>query len=157
MDTPILMLTARDTVSDKVSGLERGADDYLVKPFALEELLARVRALLRRRGPTSPGAAEGLSYADLTLNPVTREVSRAGRRLELTAKEFDLLEFLLRHPRHVLTREQIFKSVWGSDFLGGSNVIDVYVRSLREKLETDGLPRLIYTMRGVGYSLRHEP
>ncbi len=157
MDIPILMLTARDTVSDKVSGLESGADDYLVKPFALEELLARVRALLRRRAPQLGGPHDGLSYADLVLNPVTRETRRAGKRLELTAKEFDLLEFFLRHPRHVLTREQIFRAVWGSDFLGGSNVIDVYIRSLREKLETDAQPRLLHTLRGVGYSLRHEP
>jgi two-component system response regulator MprA len=155
-DTPILMLTARDTVADKVKGLESGADDYLVKPFALEELLARARALLRRRG-TQGGAGEELGYGDLALNPATREVRRGQRRLELTAREFDLLEYFLRHPRHVLTREQIFSAVWGSDFLGGSNVIDVYVRALREKLEADGRPRLLHTLRGVGYSLREGP
>jgi two-component system, OmpR family, response regulator MprA len=156
LDVPILMLTARDTVTDKVNGLESGADDYLVKPFALEELLARVRALMRRRTPGGAPSDE-LSYADLVLSPSTRETRRSGKRLELTAKEFDLLEFFLRHPRHVLTREQIFRTVWGSDFLGGSNVIDVYVRALREKLEADGQPRLLHTLRGVGYSLRHEP
>src|SRR5439155_9857397 len=142
-DTPILMLTARDTVADKVNGFESGADDYLVKPFALEELLARVRALLRRRAPSLPGAPEELSCADLVLNPRTREARRGGR-LDLTAKEFDLLEFFLRHPRHVLTREQIFRGVWGYDFLGSSNVIDVYIRSLREKLEAEGQPRLLH-------------
>jgi two-component system response regulator MprA len=156
-DTPILMLTARDTVSDKVNGLESGADDYLVKPFALEELLARVRALLRRRAPSAAPLGDELTYADLLLNPITREVRRGSRRLELTAREFDLLEFFLRHPRHVLTREQIFRAVWGFDFLGSSNVIDVYVRSLREKLEADGQPRLLHTLRGVGYSLRDAP
>jgi two-component system response regulator MprA len=155
-DTPILMLTARDTVADKVNGLESGADDYLVKPFALEELLARVRALLRRRGGAGTGGDE-LVYSDLALSPVTREVRRGSRRLELTAREFDLLEYFLRHPRHVLTREQIFSAVWGSDFLGSSNVIDVYIRSLREKLEADGRPRLLHTLRGVGYSLRDAP
>jgi two-component system response regulator MprA len=150
------MLTARDAVADRVNGLESGADDYLVKPFALEELLARVRALLRRRISAGSGMGQELGFADLVLNPATREVRRRGTRLELTAKEFDLLEFFLRHPRHVLTREQIFRGVWGYDFLGGSNVIDVYVRSLREKLEIEGQPRLLHTMRGVGYSLRQE-
>src|SRR4051794_37667049 len=139
-DTPILMLTARHTVADRVLGLESGADDYLVKPFALEELLARARALLRRRAPSGAAAADELVFEDLALNPSTREVRRGPRTLELTAREFDLLECFLRHPRHVLTRDQIFKLVWGSDFLGGSNVIDVYVRSLREKLEADGHP-----------------
>ena len=152
-DLPILMLTARDRVPDRVAGLDAGADDYLVKPFAFDELLARMRALLRRARPLED---EILHYANLVLDPNTREVTRGGQRIELTAKEYELLEFFLRHPRQVLSRELIFDRVWGSDFLGGSNVIDVHVMRLREKLESFGDPRLIYTVRGAGYSLREE-
>ena len=151
-DVPIIMLTARDKVSDKVAGFASGADDYLPKPFAFEELLARVGALLRRR--SNPRPDERLSYADLVLDPATREVWREGEPLDLTAREFDLLAFLLRHPRQVLTRDQIFRAVWGSDFLGGSNIIDANVSYLRDKLEAGGRPRLIQTVRGVGYALR---
>ncbi|HXI18612.1 MAG TPA: response regulator transcription factor [Chloroflexota bacterium] len=149
---PILFLTARDSVQDRVAGLDRGADDYLVKPFAFDELVARLRALLRRAKPAEPD--ELLHYGDLELSPATREVWRAGETLSLTAREFDLLEFFLRHPRRVLTRARILEQVWGYDYLGGSNVIDVYVRVLREKLETGERPRLIQTVRGVGYALR---
>ena len=148
---PIILLTARDAVADKVSGLESGADDYLVKPFAFDELLARVRALLRR---TRTGEGEVYRYADLTIDPATREVRRRERPVELTAREYDLLEFLTRHARQVFSRETIFERVWGSDFMGESNVIDVVVMRLREKLEAHGEPRLIQTVRGVGYTLR---
>ena len=151
-DVPILMLTARDQVADKVAGFASGADDYLAKPFAFEELLARVGALLRRRAPQPP--SERLSYADLELDPATREVWRAGRPLELTAREFDLLAYFLRHPRQVLSREQLFRGVWGSDYLGGSNIIDANISYLRDKLEAGGRPRLLQTVRGVGYALR---
>nr|WP_306461940.1 response regulator transcription factor [Spongiactinospora gelatinilytica] len=155
---PVLMLTARETVGDRVSGLDAGADDYLVKPFELDELLARVRALLRRGEP--PGArdddaAEGLlAFGDLTMDTAGREVSRAGRPLELTRTEYLLLEFFLLHPRQVLTREQILSEVWGFDFEPASNSLDVYVMYLRRKTEAGGLPRLIHTVRGVGYVLR---
>ena len=149
---PILLLTARDTVQDRVAGLDRGADDYLVKPFAFDELLARLRALLRRARPL--GGDELVRYGDLEVSPATREAWRAGEALSLTAREFDLLEFFLRHPRRVLTRARILEQVWGYDYLGGSNVIDVYVRVLREKMEAGGKPRLIQTVRGVGYALR---
>jgi two-component system response regulator MprA len=150
-DVPIIMLTARDQVSDKVAGFASGADDYLPKPFAFEELLARVGALLRRRAPQR---GERLMYADLVLDPSTREAWRGGTPLDLTAREFDLLAFFMRHPRQVLTRDQIFRGVWGSDFLGGSNIIDANVSYLRDKLEAGGRPRLIQTLRGVGYALR---
>ncbi len=150
-DVPILMLTARDEVADRVAGLELGADDYLVKPFAFEELIARVRALLRRRGA---GAAEVLRYSDLQLDVRTREVSRAGEPIRLTAKEFDLLTLFLRHPRQVLARDFIMERVWGYDFSGESNVLEVYVGYLRQKLEAGGRPRLIHTVRGVGYVLK---
>jgi two-component system response regulator MprA len=149
---PILLLTARDTVQDRVAGLDRGADDYLVKPFAFDELLARLRALLRRARPA--GGDEYLRYGELEVSPSTREAWRAGEPLSLTAREFDLLEFFLRYPRRVLTRARILEQVWGYDYLGGSNVIDVYVRVLREKMEAGGKPRLIQTVRGVGYALR---
>jgi two-component system, OmpR family, response regulator MprA len=152
--TPVLMLTARDAVTDRVDGLDAGADDYVVKPFALEELLARLRALLRRGDGN--GAGEILSYGDLTLNPATREVHRGGRPIELTKTEFALLEQLLRHPRQVLTRSQIFESVWGYDFGPRSNSLEVYIGYLRRKTEDDGEPRLIQTVRGVGYTLREE-
>ena len=150
---PILMLTARDTVADKVAGFRSGADDYLVKPFAFEELLVRIGALLRRVRP-SADEPDRLSFADLELDRRTREVWRGGEPVELTARGFDLLEYFLRHPRQVLTREQIFQAVWESDFMGASNVIDVNVSYLRERLEAGGKPRLIQTVRGVGYALR---
>jgi two-component system response regulator MprA len=148
---PILMLTARDAVADIVAGFESGADDYLVKPFAFEELLARLQALLRRARPTQNGK---LRFADLELDTATREVRRGGEPIELTARAFSLLEHFMRHPRQVLTREQIFRAVWGSDFLGASNIIDVNISYLRERLEAGGRPRLIQTVRGVGYALR---
>jgi two-component system response regulator MprA len=150
-DVPIIMLTAKGTVADKVTGLESGADDYLVKPFALDELLARVKALLRRRQSREE---ETLRFSDLSLNTSTREVSRGNRPIELTTQEFDLLELFLRHPRQVLKRELIYEKVWGYDFEGESNVIEVYVRYLRTKLESGGGPRLIHTVRGVGYVLK---
>jgi two-component system response regulator MprA len=149
--TPVLVLTARDAVPDRVRGLDAGADDYLVKPFALEELLARLRALLRRSGP---GQGEVLRFADLELEPEAHEVRRARRPIELTRTEFQLLELLLRHPRQVLTRSQIFERVWGYDFGPASNSLEVYVGYLRRKLEAGGEPRLIQTVRGVGYVLR---
>jgi two-component system, OmpR family, response regulator MprA len=148
---PILMLTARDQVADRVAGLDAGADDYLVKPFALEELLARVRALLRR---TANGAVDVLRFADLELDPSTREVLRAGDQIELTRTEFALLELFLLNPRQVLTRSLIFERVWGYDFGFGSNSLDVYIGYLRRKTEQGGRPRLIQTIRGVGYALR---
>lgn len=151
---PILMLTARDDLDNKVRALDAGADDYLTKPFAFEELLARIRALLRRSAPRKDTADGALRFEDLELNPATREVSRGGRRIELTPREFGTLEHLMRHPRQVRTRDQVFEAVWGSDYLGGSNVIDVNVKALREKLESEGEPRLIQTVRGVGYCLR---
>jgi two-component system response regulator MprA len=149
--TPILMLTARDQVADRVAGLDAGADDYLVKPFALEELLARLRALLRR---TADGAVDVLRFADLELDPATREVSRSGEAIELTRTEFALLELFLLNPRQVLTRSLIFERVWGYDFGFGSNSLDVYIGYLRRKTEQGGRPRLIQTIRGVGYALR---
>src|SRR5512142_1835122 len=151
---PILMLTAKDTIQDRVQGLDAGADDYLVKPFELDELLARIRALLRR---TQPERSQVLQFADLTLDTGTRQAYRKGRVISLTAKEYDLLELFLRHPRQVLTREMIFDRVWGYDFGGESNVLDVYIRYLRQKLEIEGETRLIHTVRGVGYVLRENP
>ncbi|MFL5930792.1 MAG: response regulator transcription factor [Gaiellaceae bacterium] len=151
--TPVLMLTARDGVGDRVAGLDAGADDYLVKPFALEELLARVRALLRR---ATPGPDEVLRFADVELSPSRREVVRAGEPIELTRTEFNLLELFLRNPRQVLTRSVIFERVWGYDFGFASNSLDVYIGYLRRKTESGGRPRLIHTVRGVGYALREE-
>ncbi|OXM45235.1 response regulator transcription factor [Amycolatopsis alba] len=158
---PILMLTARTGVTDRVAGLDAGADDYLVKPFALQELLARVRALLRRTDynhATAPAATpSGLKFADVTLDPATREVYRGGRPLQLTRTEFAMLETFLRSPRIVLTRTAMFEQVWGYDFGTASNGLDVYVSYLRRKLEADGEPRLLHTVRGVGYVMREEP
>jgi two-component system response regulator MprA len=156
---PVLMLTARSGVSDRVAGLDAGADDYLVKPFALEELLARMRALLRRNVNHEPADATEsatLSFGDLTLNPVTRDVRRGALELQLTRTEFSLLELLLRHPRQVLTREVIFDRVWGYDFGANSNSLEVYVGYLRRKTEGDGGSRVIHTVRGVGYVLREQ-
>ncbi len=150
---PILMLTAKDSVADRVKGLDSGADDYVVKPFAFEELMARVRALLRRSHATEETV---LRFADLTLNVSTREVTRGARKIGLTTKEFDLLHFFMRHPRQVMTREMLYDRIWGYDFGGESNILEVYVRYLRSKLETAGEPRLIQTIRGVGYALREE-
>ncbi len=150
--TPILMLTARDAVGDRVEGLEAGADDYLVKPFALEELLARIRALLRRS--SEGGDDRPMRYADLELDPVTREVRRGDRAIELTRTEWNLLELFLRNPRRVLTREIISDRVWGYDFGPTSNALEVYVGYLRRKTEAEGEPRLIHTVRGVGYVLK---
>jgi two-component system, OmpR family, response regulator MprA len=151
---PVLMLTARDAVGDRVSGLDAGADDYLVKPFELDELLARVRALLRR-GALSAGEAEPtLSFGDLKMDPATREVTRGERRLDLTRTEYLLMELFLAHPRQVLTRDQILAEVWGFDFEPSSNSLDVYVMYLRRKTEAGGQSRLIHTVRGVGYVLR---
>ncbi|MCI0685685.1 MAG: response regulator transcription factor [Sporichthyaceae bacterium] len=155
-DLPILVLTARDAVSDRVAGLDAGADDYLPKPFALEELLARLRALLRRwsADPGSEQSGAELRFADLSLDPVTREVRRGARRIELTRTEFNLLELFLRHPRQVLTRQQILTEVWGYDFPTTANSLEVYIGYLRRKTETETEPRLIHTVRGVGYALR---
>jgi two-component system response regulator MprA len=159
---PILMLTARDSVGDRVAGLDAGADDYLVKPFALQELLARLRALLRRSVLTTPpGPAEPaggrLTFADVRLDPATREVWRGERALRLTRTEFAILEAFLRHPRQVLTRAALFEQVWGYDFGESSNSIHVYLGYLRRKLEAEGESRLLHTVRGVGFALREEP
>src|SRR5690242_18362138 len=162
---PVLMLTARDSVGDRVAGLDAGADDYLVKPFALQELLARLRALLRRSLLTAsaePAPAAGetpgpLAFADLRLDPQTREVWRGARPLRLTRTEFAILEVFLRHPRQVLTRAVLFEQVWGYDFGETSNSIHVYLGYLRRKLEADGEPRLLHTLRAVGFVLREEP
>jgi two-component system, OmpR family, response regulator MprA len=151
---PVLMLTARTEVEDRVAGLDAGADDYVTKPFALEELLARVRALLRRT--TEEDSGEVLRFADLELDPGTRLVKRGGRSIELTRTEFSLLELFLRNPRQVLTRSVIFERVWGYDFGFGSNSLDVYIGYLRRKTEAAGEPRLIHTVRGVGYALREQ-
>lgn len=152
LQVPILMLTAKDAIPDRVAGLETGADDYMVKPFAFEELLARIRALRRRRAPIESDAP--IHFADLTLSPSTRMAERNGRVIELTAKEYDLLELFMRHPNQVLTRDQIYDRIWGYDFGGESNIIEVYVRYLRAKLEAEDEPRLLHTVRGVGYALR---
>jgi two-component system response regulator MprA len=150
---PVLMLTARVDVDDRVAGLDAGADDYVTKPFALEELLARVRALLRR---THEDGTEKLVFADLELDPGTREVRRGDQPIELTRTEFSLLELFMRNPRQVLTRSVIFERVWGYDFGFGSNSLDVYIGYLRRKTEAGGKPRLIQTVRGVGYALREQ-
>jgi two-component system response regulator MprA len=153
-ETPVLMLTARDAVHYRVEGLEQGADDYLVKPFESVELVARVKALLRRAGLGDE--KKPLTYADLSLNPVTREVSRGSRPFDLTPTEFDLLCYLMRHPNQVLERAQILSNVWGYDFVGDDNIIEVYVGYLRKKMEAGDEPRLIQTVRGVGYVLRED-
>ena len=152
--TPVLVLTARDAIADRVRGLDAGADDYLVKPFALEELLARVRALLRRAGDAGGDDGAALCFETLELDPVAYTVQRGGRPIELTRTEFALLELFLRHPRQVLTRSIIFDRVWGYDFGPASNSLEVYVGYLRRKTEADGEPRLLHTVRGVGYVLR---
>jgi two-component system response regulator MprA len=157
-DLPILVLTARDSVSERVAGLDAGADDYLPKPFALEELLARMRALLRRRTkPEDEADALAMAFSDLTLDPVTREVTRGQRRISLTRTEFSLLEMLIANPRRVLTRSRILEEVWGFDFPTSGNALEVYVGYLRRKTEADGELRLIHTVRGVGYVLRETP
>jgi two-component system response regulator MprA len=153
-DIPILVLTARDSVTDRVTGLDAGADDYLVKPFALDELLARLRALLRRSATEGETAEGTLRFGDLTLDPVSYEVRRGERRIELTRTEYLLLELFLTHPRQVLTRSVIFERVWGYDFGPGSNSLEVYVSYLRRKTEAGDEARVIHTVRGVGYVLR---
>ena len=151
VQVPIIMLTAKDEISDRVTGLNAGADDYLIKPFSIEELLARIKARMRRMYPE---VADLIQFDDLTLSHVSREVYRAGQKIELTAKEFDLLDFMMRHPQQVLTRDQILESVWGYDFMGESNIIEVYIRALRIKLEISNSKRILHTVRGVGYVLR---
>jgi two-component system response regulator MprA len=151
---PILMLTAKDTIQDRVQGLDAGADDYIVKPFNLDELTARIRALFRR---TQTERNQVYQFADLTMDSDSRQVTRGSRLVTLTAKEYELLELFLRHPRQVLTREVIFDRVWGYDFGGESNVLEVYIRYLRQKLEAENEPRLIHTVRSVGYVLRENP
>lgn len=150
---PILMLTAKDSVSDRVHGLDAGADDYMVKPFNLEELMARIRALLRR---TQSPKQKAYTFGDLVLDTGTRRAERNGRVIDLTAKEYELLELFMRNPRQVLTREMIYDEVWGYDFGGESNIIEVYVRYLRQKLEEGKEPRLLHTVRGMGYVLRED-
>ncbi len=150
-DVPILMLTAKGTVADRVAGLDAGADDYLVKPFSIDELNARVRALLRR---AKPSEGKTLRFSDLSLDTGTREVKRGPETIELTAQEFDLLLLFMNHPRQVLKRHFIYEKIWGYDFSGDSNVIEVYIRYLRSKLEAHNRPRLLHTIRGVGYVLR---
>jgi two-component system response regulator MprA len=152
---PILILTARDAIDARVRGLDAGADDYITKPFSLDELLARVRSSLRRATRSDEGHV--LHAGDVVLDAMARTVTRAGEAIELTRREFDLLEFLLRHPGQALERGTLLSEVWGYDFLGGSNVVDVYVRYLRRKIETAGAPRLIHTVRGIGYALRPPP
>jgi two-component system response regulator MprA len=152
--TPVLMLTARDAVSDRVAGLDAGADDYVVKPFALDELLARLRALMRRSGISAGGQV--LHFEDLELDPVSHQVRRGDRLIDLTRTEFSLLELFMLHPRQVLTRPVIFERVWGYDFGPGSNSLEVYVSYLRRKIEAGGEPRLVHTVRGIGYVLRKE-
>ncbi|OMC35488.1 DNA-binding response regulator [Mycobacterium sp. GA-1841] len=155
-DLPILVLTARDSVSERVAGLDAGADDYLPKPFALEELLARMRALLRRT-VSDDGESQKMTFSDLTLDPVTREVTRGQRQISLTRTEFSLLEMLIANPRRVLTRSRILEEVWGFDFPTSGNALEVYIGYLRRKTEAEGEPRLIHTVRGVGYVLRETP
>lgn len=154
-NVPVLMLTAKDDIQDRVKGLDLGADDYLIKPFALEELLARVRALLRRK-PDKQESDNRLQFEDLTLDLDSREAIRAGRRIELTAKEFDLLHLFMQNPRRVLTRDSIMDKIWGYDYSGESNVLEVYIAMLRQKTEVGSEKRIIQTVRGTGYVLRGE-
>ncbi|MEG3907449.1 response regulator transcription factor [Microcoleus sp. w2-18bC1] len=153
VQVPIIMLTAKDEVPDRVTGLNAGADDYVTKPFSMEELLARVKARLRRTQANDP---DNLQFEDLVLNGLTREVYRGSQLIELTAKEFDLLQFMLQNPRQVITRDRILEKVWGYDFMGESNIIEVYIRALRIKLEANNSKRLLHTVRGVGYVLREQ-
>ncbi|MEG4251906.1 response regulator transcription factor [Microcoleus sp. AT3-A2] len=153
IQVPIIMLTAKDEVPDRVTGLNAGADDYVTKPFSMEELLARVKARLRRTQANDP---DSLQFEDLILNGLTREVYRGNQLIELTAKEFDLLEFMLQNSRQVITRDRILEKVWGYDFMGESNIIEVYIRALRIKLEASNSKRLLHTVRGVGYVLREQ-
>jgi two-component system response regulator MprA len=154
---PVIMLTARDAITDRVLGLEAGADDYLVKPFAFDELLARIRALLRRTRPTTTDDAPALlSFGDLEVDLLARSAQRGGRSLRFTTREFDLLVLFLRHPNQVLSRGQIMSRIWGNDFYGDSNVLEVFIGNLRRELEGDGRPRLIQTIRGAGYVLREQ-
>ena len=156
-DVPILILTARDAVNDRVDGLDAGADDYMVKPFSLDELSARLRALTRRSRPDQETGAETLTFADLVMDLSTREVSRGGRRISLTRTEFALLQTFMEHPRHVLERGWLLNEVWGFDFPTTANSLDVYIGYLRRKTEQEGEPRLIHTIRTVGYVLRETP
>ena len=156
-DVPILILTARDAVGDRVDGLDAGADDYMVKPFSLDELSARLRALTRRSRPDQETGAETLTFADLVMDLSTREVSRGGRRISLTRTEFALLQTFMEHPRHVLERGWLLNEVWGFDFPTTANSLDVYIGYLRRKTEQEGEPRLIHTIRTVGYILRETP
>ncbi|OWR30189.1 DNA-binding response regulator [Saccharibacillus sp. O23] len=158
--TPVILLTAKDSVEDKVSGLDLGASDYVTKPFQIEELLARIRSALRARAAAGPERSESgdseqtLAAGDLRLNEQTREVYRGERRIDLTPREFDLLVFLLRNQRQVLSRDQMIREVWGYDYAGDTNVVDVYIRYVRRKIDEEGLPELIHTVRGVGYVLK---
>ncbi|WP_027963009.1 response regulator transcription factor [Halalkalibacillus halophilus] len=152
--TPVLMLTAKDEIEDKVTGLDLGANDYITKPFEIEELLARIRAALRQRSDQEEELTDVLSFNELTLNESTREVCRGERFIELTPREFDLLVYLMINNRQVLTREQILDTVWGFDYVGDTNVVDVYIRYLRKKVDQENEPVLIHTVRGVGYVMK---
>ncbi|MEG7334449.1 two-component system response regulator YkoG [Bacillus subtilis] len=152
--TPVILLTARDSVPDKVTGLDIGANDYVTKPFEIEELLARIRAALRQKGTKTKDIDTFLTYDDLRVNEKTREVRRGDKEVELTPREFDLLVYMLKHPQQVLTREQILSSVWGFDYIGDTNVVDVYIRYIRKKLDYPYEKQLIHTIRGVGYAIK---
>ncbi|UTL74064.1 response regulator transcription factor [Bacillus halotolerans] len=153
-ETPVILLTARDSVPDKVTGLDIGANDYVTKPFEIEELLARIRAALRQTGSKTEDIGTFLTYDDLQVNEKTREVRRGDKEVELTPREFDLLVYMLKHPQQVLTREQILGSVWGFDYIGDTNVVDVYIRYIRKKLDYPYEKQLIHTVRGVGYTIK---
>ncbi|MBU5246769.1 response regulator transcription factor [Bacillus sp. FSL K6-1012] len=153
-ETPVILLTARDSVPDKVTGLDIGANDYVTKPFEIEELLARIRAALRQTGSKTEDIGTFLTYDDLQVNEKTREVRRGDKEVELTPREFDLLVYMLKHPQQVLTREQILSSVWGFDYIGDTNVVDVYIRYIRKKLDYPYEKQLIHTVRGVGYTIK---